>query len=47
MPGDVSSILNLHTDALSGQSVFEIVLWLPLTNAFETNSMYIFQKKNK
>ena len=45
MPGDSSSVLNLHTDALSGQSVFEIVLWLPLTRAFETNSMYIFSKE--
>ena len=45
MPGDSSSVLNLHTDALSGQSVFEIVLWLPLTSAFETNSMYIFSKE--
>ncbi len=45
MPRDFSSILNLHTDALSGQSVFEIVLWLPLTRAFETNSMYIFSRE--
>ena len=45
MPSDSSSVLNLHTDALSGQSVFEIVLWLPLTPSFETNSMYIFSKE--
>ena len=42
LPNDESSILGLHTDALSGQSVFEIVLWVPLTNAYESNSMYIF-----
>ena len=28
MPNDDSSILDLHTDALSGQSVFELVLWV-------------------
>lgn len=42
MPHDESSILSLHTDALSGQSVFELVLWLPLTDSFDSNSMYIF-----
>ena len=42
MPYDSTSLLPLHTDALSGQSVFELVLWVPLTNAFDTNSMYIF-----
>lgn len=45
MPGDKSSTLGLHTDALSGQSVFEIVLWVPLTNAYSSNSMYIFPKE--
>lgn len=45
MPGDQSSTLGLHTDALSGQSVFEIVLWIPLTNAYSSNSMYIYPKE--
>ena len=45
MPHDCSSGLDLHTDALSGQSVFEVVLWVPLTRAFESNSMYIFSKE--
>ena len=45
MPNDTSSVLDLHTDALSGQSVFEIVLWVPLTRSFESNSMYIFSKE--
>ena len=44
MPYDESSTLGLHTDALSGQSVFEIVLWVPLTNSYESNSMYIYPK---
>lgn len=42
MPGDESSQLSLHTDTLSGQSEFEIVLWVPFTKAFDTNSMFIF-----
>ena len=42
MPSDKSSLLDLHTDCLSGQSVFEIVAWLPLTKAYSTNSMYVF-----
>ena len=45
MPGDNTSVLDLHTDALSGQSVFEVVLWVPLTRAFESNSMYIFSRE--
>lgn len=42
MPNDESSQLGLHTDILSGESEFEIVLWVPLTDTKETNSMYIF-----
>lgn len=45
MPYDNSSVLDMHTDALSGQSVFEIVLWVPLTRAFDSNAMYIFPKE--
>ena len=45
MPNDDSSILDLHTDALSGQSVFELVLWVPLTKAYDTNAMYIFSRE--
>ena len=44
MPNDISSVLDLHTDALSGQSVFEVVLWVPLTRSFDSNAMYIFSK---
>ena len=44
MPGDSSSLLDFHTDALSGQSVFEVVLWVPLTRAYKSNSMFIFSR---
>lgn len=46
MPGDDTSLLQLHTDALSGQSLFEVVLWVPLTDCEGSNSMYIFNKSD-
>ena len=42
MPGDASSVLMMHTDTLSGQSPFECVLWTAITDAFDSNAMYIF-----
>lgn len=44
MPHDDRSTLMLHTDTLSGQSEYEVVAWTPLVDAYETNSMYIFEK---
>lgn len=44
MPGDETSVLALHSDTLSGQSPFECVLWTAITDAFDSNSMYIFDK---
>lgn len=45
MPKDTTSSLGLHSDTLSGQSEYEVVVWTPLADAFESNSMYIFDKK--
>ena len=45
MPEDSSSVLSAHTDCSSGDSPFEVVLWLPLTDAFDTNSMFICSKE--
>ena len=45
MPEDKASVLDLHTDALSGQSVFEVVLWVPLTKSYSSNAMYIFPRE--
>jgi sporadic carbohydrate cluster 2OG-Fe(II) oxygenase len=45
MPGDDTSVLGMHMDTLSGQSPFEFVMWTPLTNVFNTNGMYYFDKK--
>ena len=41
LPFDDSSLLPLHTDTISGQSPFEVVLWIPFTECFSKNSMYI------
>ena len=42
LPGDKSAILKPHSDCWSGDSPFQINLWIPLTDAYETNSMFIF-----
>tara|TARA_B100000787_G_C16187859_1_gene295716 strand:+ start:1139 stop:1942 length:804 start_codon:yes stop_codon:yes gene_type:complete len=45
LPNDESSILPLHSDMFSGESPFQVNLWIPLTNAKDTNSMFIFNPK--
>ena len=44
MPADPTSRLGLHVDATAGQSPYEIVLWVPLTDAFATNSMFVYSR---
>lgn len=41
LPGDDSSILPAHTDCISGDSAFQLVVWIPLTNCFQSNSMFV------
>tara|TARA_A100001015_G_C15040870_1_gene739578 strand:+ start:940 stop:1674 length:735 start_codon:yes stop_codon:yes gene_type:complete len=45
MPKDETSILPLHSDSWSADSPFQINLWIPLTDCFKTNSMFIKSKK--
>lgn len=45
MPKDETSRLELHADSLSGESKFQVVLWVPFMNVYKTKSMYIFNKK--
>jgi sporadic carbohydrate cluster 2OG-Fe(II) oxygenase len=40
LPRDDSSLLPLHADTWSGNSPFEVVVWLPLVDCFNTKSMY-------
>lgn len=42
MPNDPGSVLMMHSDTMSGQSQFECVLWTAMTDAFDSNAMYIF-----
>jgi len=54
-PNDESSLLPIHSDVWSGDSPFEINLWVPLVDCYKTKSMYIlnprqnyiFSKKKK
>jgi len=45
MPKDDSSLLPIHSDVWSGDSPFEVVLWIPLVNCFKTKSMFILSPK--
>jgi len=40
-PKDKSSLLPLHSDIWSGDSPFEVVIWIPLVNCYRTKTMYI------
>lgn len=41
LPGDDSSLLPVHADVWSGDSPFEVVLWIPLVDCRRTKSMYL------
>ena len=44
VPGDESSLLPLHADSWSGDSPYEIVLWIPLVDCALTQSMFILPR---
>lgn len=46
MPRDESSILPIHSDVWSGNSPFEIVVWMPLVDCSKTKSMFILPYKD-
>jgi len=41
MPNDSSSLLAVHADTWSGDSAYEVVVWLPLVNCYGTKAMYL------
>ena len=41
LPKDDSSLLPIHADVWSGDSPFEVVLWIPLVDCYGTKSMYL------
>ena len=45
LPKDKSSILPIHADTWSGNSPYEVVVWVPLVNCKKTQSMFILEKK--
>lgn len=45
LPNDNSSLLPLHSDTWSGDSPFEVVLWLPLVDCYKTKSMFILNQR--
>ncbi|MFM7763176.1 MAG: sporadic carbohydrate cluster 2OG-Fe(II) oxygenase, partial [Acidimicrobiaceae bacterium] len=45
MPNDASSLLPVHADTWSGDSAFEVVVWLPLVDCFGTKAMYLLPPK--
>ena len=42
-PNDESSLLPMHSDTWSGDSPFEVVVWLPLVNCYKSKSMFILE----
>ena len=40
-PQDASSLLPIHADVWSGDSPFEVVLWIPLVSCHGTKSMFL------
>ena len=48
MPNDDSSLLPVHADTWSGDSPFEVVVWLPLVDCFGTKAMFLLPpEKNR
>lgn len=44
-PDDKSSVLPMHSDIWTGDSPFQVVLWVPLTDASTSNSMFFLPPK--
>lgn len=43
LPNDDSSLLPMHADTWSGNSPFEVVIWIPLVDVYSTKSMFILK----
>jgi len=41
LPQDSSSLLPVHADTWSGDSPFEVVVWIPLVDCYGTKAMYL------
>ena len=45
MPNDKDSLLDLHSDIYAGESPFQVVVWIPLVDAYKTKSMFFTKPK--
>ena len=45
LPLDDSSLLPVHSDVWSGDSPFEVVIWLPLVDCYQSKSMFLLPPK--
>lgn len=45
LPGDDSSLLPVHADVMQGDSPYEVVLWVPLVDCYDTKSMFFSRKQ--
>ena len=41
LPKDKDSLLDLHSDIYAGESPFQVVVWIPLVDVYNTKSMFI------
>lgn len=41
LPNDASSLLPVHADTWTGDSPYQLVLWVPLTDCYRTKSMFL------
>ena len=46
MPSDGTSLLEMHTDFFSGESLFQVNLWIPFVDVKKTQSMFIIDPLN-
>lgn len=46
MPKDKDSLLDLHSDIYAGESPFQVVVWIPLVDAYKTKSMFFTNPKS-
>lgn len=45
LPNDDSSLLPIHCDTWNGDSPYEVVLWVPLVDCYDTKSMFFVDKE--
>lgn len=45
LPEDKKSLLEMHTDFFSGESLYQVNLWIPFVNVKKTQSMFIMSPR--